>query len=110
PQDRIIEKLTYFDHKENYELFMHNDTAVVNKNTDSLGGARSTGEWASLLAEIFAPSTRTGFRWVAWKTVRGKLVYEYSYFVERQDSHEIIAHGDQEKITAGFRGSVFIQK
>jgi hypothetical protein len=110
PQDRLIEKLTFFDHKENYELFMHNDTAVVNKTSDSLGGARSTGEWASLLSEIFEPATHTGFRWVAWKTVRGKLVYEYSYLVERQDSRETIAHGDQEKIIAGFHGSVFIQK
>lgn len=110
PQDRLIEKLTFFDHKENYELFMHNDTAVVNKNSDSLGGARSTGEWASLLSEIFEPSTHTGFRWVAWKTVRGHLVYEYAYLVERQDSHEIIAHGESEKITAGFHGSIFIQK
>jgi hypothetical protein len=110
PQDRVIEKLTFFDHKENYELFMHNDTVVANKTTDSLGGARSTGEWASLLAEIFEPSTHTGFRWVAWKTVRGNLVYEYNYLVERQDSHEIIAHGDQEKIVAGFHGSIFVQK
>lgn len=109
-EDTVTEKLTFFDHQEKYDLYMHNDTAVVNKTSDSLGGARSTGEWASLLAEIFEPSTDTSFRWVAWKLVRGKLVYEYQYQVDKENSHETISHANTEKIVAGFRGSVFIEK
>ena len=109
-QDTVTEKLTFFDHQEKYDLYMHNDTAVVNKTSDSLGGARSTGEWASLLGEIFNPATDTGFRWVAWKTVRGKLVYEYQYQVDKANSHETISHGDSDKIVTGFRGSLFIEK
>lgn len=109
-QDRVIEKLTFFDHKENYELYMHNDTAVVNKNSASLGGARSTGEWASLLAEIFEPSSRTNFNWTGWATVRGKLTYEFRYVIERQYSQETVAHGDKEKIITGVAGKVFIEK
>jgi hypothetical protein len=109
-EDTVTEKLTFFDHQEKYDLYMHDDTAVVNRNSDSLGGARSTGEWASLLGEIFEPSTNTGFRWVAWKAVRGKVAYEYQYQVDKENSHETISHGDREKIVAGFRGSVFIEK
>ena len=109
-EDKVIEKLTFFDHQEKYDLYMHNDTATVNKTSDSLGGARSTGEWASLLGELFEPSTDTSFRWVAWKTVRGKLVYEYQYQVDKENSHETISHANKEKIIAGFRGSVFIEK
>jgi len=109
-EDTVEEKLTFFDHQEKYELYMHNDTAVVNKASDSLGGARSTGEWASLLGEIFEPSTETSFRWVAWKSVRGKVAYEYQYVVDKENSHETISHGATEKIVAGFRGSIFIQK
>jgi hypothetical protein len=109
-EDTVTEKLTFFDHQEKYDLYMHNDTAVVNKTSDSLGGARSTGEWASLLGELFEPSSETSFRWVAWKQVRGKLVYEYQYQVDQEKSHETISHGNKDKITAGFRGSVFIQK
>ncbi len=109
-EDKVIEKLTFFDHQEKYDLYMHNDTAVVNKTSDSLGGARSTGEWASLLGELFEPSTDTTFRWVAWKTVRGKPVYEYQYVVTKENSHETISHANKEKIIAGFHGSVFIRK
>ncbi len=75
-----------------------------------MGGARSTGEWASLLGEIFEPSTDTDFHWVAWKNVRGKLTYEYQYGVDRQHSQETVAHGDMQKVITGFHGSVFIQK
>lgn len=109
-EDKVIEKLTFFDHHEKYDLYMHNDTAVVNKTSDSLGGARSTGEWASLLAELFEPSTDTTFHWVAWKTMRGKLVYEFQYVVSKENSHETVSHGDKEKIVTGFHGSIFIQK
>lgn len=108
-EDKVIEKLTFFDHQEKYDLYMHNDTAVVNKTSDSLGGARSTGEWASLLSELFEPSTDTAFHWVAWKTMRGKLVHEYQYSVTKENSRETVAHGDKEKIVTGFHGSVFIQ-
>ncbi len=108
--DRVIEKLTFFDHKESYELYQHNDTPVVNKNADSLGGARSTGEWASLLAEVFTPASNTGFSWNAWATVRGKLTHKYHYSIERQYSQETVAHGDHEKIITGFHGDIFIEK
>jgi len=109
-EDRVIEKLTFFDHKENYELAQHNDTPTVNKDSASLGGARSTGEWASLLGEIFEPSSHTGFHWMQWATVRGKRAWEYRYTIERQDSHETVSHGDKEKIIAGFSGDVFIEE
>jgi hypothetical protein len=109
-EDKVIEKLTFFDHHEKYDLYMHNETAIVNRTSDSLGGARSTGEWASLLGEIFEPSTETTFHWVAWKTMRGKLVYEYQYSVAKENSHETVNHGDKEKIVAGYHGSIFIEK
>ncbi len=109
-QDRVIEKLTFFDHKENYELFMHNETAVVAKTSESLGGARSTGDWASLLAEIFEPSSQTNFLWTRWATVRGRLTHVYRYSIERQYSHQTVARGEREKIVAGIAGEVFVEK
>jgi hypothetical protein len=110
PEDRLIEKLTFFDHKENYELFQHNETAVVGKAAETLGGSLSRGEWASLLGEIFEPSTKTEFRWLKWATVRGKLAHAFQYRVEQEFSQESISHGGQEKIIAGYHGIVYVQK
>jgi hypothetical protein len=112
PEDRLIEKLTYFDHKENYELLQHNDTALIGKTWETLGGSISRGEWATLLAEIFEPSTRTDFRWQRWGTLRGHLTDVYEYTVRQENSQETIAYGDapdNQKITAGFHGLLYVQ-
>ena len=112
PQDRLIEKLTYFDHKENYELLQHNDTALIGKTWETLGGSISRGEWATLLGDIFTPSTNTGFHWVRWGTLRGHLTDVYEYTVEQQYSQETIGYGDppnNQKITAGFHGLLYVQ-
>jgi hypothetical protein len=113
PQDRLIEKLTYFDHKENYELLQHNDTALVGKTWETLGGSISRGEWATVLAEVFQPSTNTDFHWLRWGNIRGQLTHVYQYTVEQQYSQETIGHGDppnEQKIVAGFHGLLYIQK
>ena len=110
PADRLIEKLTYFDHKENYELLQHNDTALVGKSWESVGGSISRGEWASVLAEVFEPSTNTDFKWLRWGNIRGHLTHVYQYTVEQQYSQETIDYQKEQKITAGFHGLVYVQK
>jgi hypothetical protein len=112
-QDRLIEKLTYFDHKENYELQMHNDTSTYGKTWENVGGAISRGEWATLLGEIFSPGSQTSFHWERWGTIRKHLTHVFQYSVEQQYSQETIAYGDtpssQERITAGFHGLIYME-
>ncbi len=110
PQDRLLEKLTFFDHKENYELIQHNDNAVVGKNWESIGGSYSRGEWATLLSEVFEPATHTDFNWLRWGTLRGHLSHVYEYRIEQQYSQETISYQNEQKITAGFHGLVYIEK
>ena len=114
PQDRLIEKLTYFDHKENYELQMHNDNATYGKTWENVGGSISRGEWATLLGEIFDRSSHTSFHWVRWGTIRGHLTHVFQYSVEQQYSQETIAYGDtpssQQRITAGFHGLIYVER
>jgi hypothetical protein len=109
PEDRIIEKLTYFDHKENYEMMQHNDTALIGKTWEALGGSFSRGEWATLLSEIFEPSTHTDFQWSRWGTLRGHLSHVYQYSIEQQYSQETISYQNTQKITAGFHGNVYVE-
>ena len=109
PLDRIVEKLTYFEHKENYEMLQHNDTATIGKSWENLGGSFSRGEWATLLAEVFEPSTNTDFHWTRWGTLRGHLSHVYAYRVEQQYSQETISYQNTQKITAGFHGFIFVE-
>ena len=110
PTDRIIEKLSFFDHKENYELIQHNDNALVGKTWETLGGSMSRGEWASLLAEVFEPATNTDFHWMRWGTLRGQLTHVFQYRVEQSHSQETISYQNEQKITAGFHGQIYIQR
>ncbi len=110
PQDRIIEKLSFFDHKENYEMMQHNDTATIGKTWENLGGSFSRGEWATVLAEIFEPTSNAEFHWVRWGNIRGNLTHVYEYRIEQEFSQETISYQNTQKITAGFHGLVYVQK
>src|SRR3569833_1461624 len=109
PYEHLIEKLTYFDHKENYQLIQRNDTPTIGKTWESIGGSISRGEWASVLGEIFDPATHTDFRWERWGNIRGNLTHVFSYRVEQKYSHETVAFEKQE-ITAGFHGQIYVER
>jgi hypothetical protein len=109
PYDHLIEKLTFFDHKEKYDLIQRNDTAMIGKTWESIGGSISRGEWASLLGEIFDPATHTSFRWQRWGNIRGHLTHVFEYHVEQKYSHETVAFEKQE-ITAGFHGLLYVEE
>ena len=56
-QDVITARVAYVDHHEDYKLVMVNNHMVASDNASmhSLGGATSTGEFGSLMAEVFEP-------------------------------------------------------
>jgi len=109
PYDRLIEKLSFFDHKENYELTQRNDNPTIGKTWESIGGSISRGEWASVLAEIFDPATHTHFRWERWGNIRGNLTHVFSYRVEQKYSRETVAF-EKQQITAGFHGRIYVER
>lgn len=108
--DRLVEKLTFFDHKENYELLQQNDEAMVGKTWKSVGGSISRGEWATVLSEIFDPATHTDFRWTRWGNIRGHLTHVYEYRVEQKYSHETISAEGEKVITTGFHGLLYVEQ
>ena len=71
--DTIMEQLSFVDQKENYIVKMINDTPVTNNMThEKLGGAKSSGEFGSILHTIFDPETQTQFTWERWTTLKGQ--------------------------------------
>ena len=62
PIDIIVERLTYFDHQEDYRVVeLNGRPASVPHN--QLNGASSSGEFGSVMKAIFAPDTETQFTW-----------------------------------------------
>lgn len=82
---------------------------------DKLGGTTSSGEYVSMLAQLFAPETRAEFQAVDTDTIRGHRTVVYEYSVKKEFSRQTLKF--QESLTSppvqtivGYRGRVWIDR
>ena len=80
PIDVIVERLTYFDHREVYKVLTL-DGQPANIAHERLNGTSSSGEFGSLMKAIFLPETETEFEWHDSAMLRGKTMQVYAYRV-----------------------------
>lgn len=107
--DTILAKLTYFENKEEKKVMMVNGR-YTEMDYDKLGGATSTGEFGSLLKEIFEPASNASFAWERWATLRGRRMYVFSYRVPRAYSKWKLSYERTLEDTPGYRGLVYIDR
>jgi hypothetical protein len=108
--DTIIEKLTYFEQKEDYKVIMINDRPVTTAIAhNQLGGAKSSGEFGSILHTIFDPAAQTEFQWERWATLRTRRAYVFAFRV-RQPRYSIEHEGSKRAISVGFHGLIFADR
>ena len=107
--DTVAERLTYFEQKEDYKLI-----SVNGKWTDAdrwkLGGATSSGEFGTMLKEIFEPATETEFQRERWGKLRGRICHVYSFRVRQSKSKWHISWQRQLEIVPGYRGLLYIDR
>jgi hypothetical protein len=109
-QDTITERLSYFEGHEDYKVVLVN-SQPVEMSHDKLGGATSSGEFVSMMREIFAPDTETQFDWERWGTLRGRRMHVFSYRVlQSKSKYSIFSGTANQRIIAGYRGLIFIDK
>lgn len=109
--DTIAERLTYFEQKEDYKVISKNGIPVTGMKHDQLGGASSSGEFGSMLLEIFEPSSRTTFEWERWATLRGHRMHVYSFRVPQETSkYTIYADAVKRTIVVGYHGLVYADR
>ena len=105
---------------EEYKLLAVNGlppgTDVKEGNSyEQVGGTSSTGEYVSMLAGLFSPSTRTEFKPVDTDTLRGRRTIVYEYEVLKPFSKQVIKAGgaggtsEQETVT-GYRGRIWVDR
>jgi hypothetical protein len=106
--DTVLEQLTFFDKKESYKVTMVNNRAVTNTDHNMLGGATSSGEFGSMLKEIFDRSSHTSFDWNRWATLRGKRMYVFDFKVDQEYSKYSIYHEPSRRtIISGYHGLIY---
>jgi hypothetical protein len=109
--DTIQEQLTFFEHKETYKVSMVNGKSVTNVDHMQLGGATSSGEFGTMLKEIFEPGTRTEFEWERWATLRGHRMYVFSFRVREENSKYSIFHGPSHRqVVSGYKGLIYADR
>jgi hypothetical protein len=107
--DVITAKLTYFEQKENYQVVLVNNFPTE-VGMERLGGFTSSGEFGSLMKELFDPATKAEFEWTRWATLRGRRVHVYSFRVPKATSKLTIGYHDTLRILTGYQGLVYIDR
>jgi hypothetical protein len=107
--DTLTARLSYFEQKEDYKLILHNNT-VTTQSYHDLGGATSTGEFGSMLREVFEPRSQARFEWDHWATLRKRRALVFSYRIAQPNSQWHINYERRLDIVPGYRGLIYVDK
>ena len=110
PSDRIVERLSYFDKQEKYEAVPMNGKPALGKNRDALGGSISSGEFGSLLRDVFEPDTEAGFEWDHWGRWDEDLCYVFRYRIDRLHSRYSVDYEHRDKLSPAYHGLVYVRQ
>ncbi|HVN03417.1 MAG TPA: hypothetical protein VMT86_03305 [Bryobacteraceae bacterium] len=108
PLDVVSMALVYDHGQESYRNIEINGKATK-KSVEDLPGAWSTGEFGSVLADLFSPNTGADFEYRSQSRSAGRAAMVYDFEVEREHSHWRIMVASQ-LIQPSYKGSVWIDK
>jgi hypothetical protein len=107
PVDVVTASLVYENGKESYRGVTI-DGRSTNKGMEQLRGAWSTGEFGSILMQLFAPATAADFRFRNDSLLGGKHAKAFSFYVARENSQWRVEAAGQATQPA-YGGSVWIE-
>ena len=108
--DELTIRLSYFEQKEDYKLILVNNTPAK-QDYRSLGGSTSSGDFGSMLKEIFEPSTEARFEWDGWTTLRTHLQMAFTYHVSQANSKwHLVVKDARLDIVPAYHGRVVVDK
>jgi hypothetical protein len=108
----ILARVGYNDGAEHYNVYSLNGK-LVDTTMDAIkaGGAVSTGEFGSLMREIFERKSQAEFNWDHWATLRGRRMAVFNYFIDSGHSAWSISYGadknDEQRIVTAYRGLLY---
>lgn len=105
-QDVVSTEVVYEDGKERYEKAAVNGKPTKNPEET---GAWSTGEFGTILEDLFSPATAAHFKFVRSSTAQRREAALYDFTVERPHSHWTVRVPGQYTRPA-YKGSVWIDK
>jgi len=107
-QDTVVEKLSFFEQKEDYKLLFVNNRAYTGTR-ENIGGTVTRGEFGTRLKEIFDPKSEGHFEWEKWATLRGKRMHVFRYAIRQDRSEYSVRYGTATTVP-GYGGLIYIDK
>ena len=107
-QDVVTAEVVYENGREDYRNLHINGKAVA-RGMEELTGSWSTGEFASVLQDLFSRSTAARFSFRKEAVIAGRTAAVYGYEVERPNSHWEVRMASQ-SIRPAYRGAVWIDQ
>lgn len=109
----VLSKVSYNEGQEKYQVYSVNghygDTDL--EHASAGGGSISSGEFGSLMREIFEPRSEAEFAWDHWATLRGRRMAVFSYFIDSGHSSWSMTYGggpgDEQRIITAYKGLVY---
>ena len=116
--DHLILAVSYSATKgEDYKLLAVNGVPPNEKtpgagNFQNLGGTTSTGEYVSVLKDIFRAESKTEFNLADTDVLRGRKTIIYEFEVKRENSRvNIVSRGIiSDETIAGFKGRIWVDR
>ena len=107
--DVVNVRLSFNEQKEDYKVITVNGR-MTDISMEKLGGTVSTGEFGSMMKEIFEPSTEAGFGFERWTTWRGRRTLVFNYRVEKlRSQYHVIAQRSQDYVPA-YHGLIYVDR
>jgi len=105
--DTVQEMLTFVDGKETYKVEAIDGKSKSDVKHEQLGGVVSSGEFGSMLFNIFDPDSNAEFHWDHWATLRGKPMYVFSYAVSKEKGYSMYHGESKREYTSAYKGLVY---
>jgi hypothetical protein len=87
-------KLTYFGHREDYQLVAINNHPTSRAyDYESVGGAITEGEFGTALVTLFLPQSKTAIRWDHWTRLRRHPAHVFFYRIATANAMARIEFG-----------------
>ena len=94
PLDVVTVEVIYENGRERYRNVAINGKAT-NKKIEEVGGSWSTGEFGTILIDLFSPATAADFRRAGSSRIAGIDAKLYDFSVARENSHWTLHFGPQ---------------
>jgi hypothetical protein len=105
-QDVVTTEVVYENGKEDYRNITVGGKPFKG-SMDDTGGAWSTGEFGTVLINLFNPGTAAQFHFKQDSRAGGVMAKEYSFEVAHENSHWEVKFGSQ-RYVPGYTGNVWI--